>query len=973
MVLSPNSTSVVSAAPRSCVTRLLFGREEPGPANLCLTMACRLMVVYPAIIVISFPLCRVWAILIIAFWLCSGHWKERFALFRNNIFLFLLILYLLFAASGIFYTTATFKEAVREWHGRQTMLVVPVIASLLYQRPERRAQMFAVFNLFVFGALGVHLFLFLLSDVAWQAFLHQRTIYLFKNTIGTGIALVLWAGLWMCRPFSSREIPWIRSRLPSTALEALSAASHLHPWTIVCEVVRRRLPWSTLVFSAIRWGIVLGVIAYLFFLSPSRTAQLALCLALCVLLLAWNFRLGLLHFLLFITVFFPSAYALSPFFYKKFDKGFQNAQMFWNSVRSGDVNSLNTNSDYFRVHDGRLLLYHGLAQNIWEKPIFGYGMGTMEDICRSINVKLYVPAIPQVIATGVAGGVQLNWNTSLGADRYGIWRYNETTWTLLAFVRNTTFTDHTARGGIAETYAVHAFRGGNCSDFDAVTGTALPGEHPDTLQVTATGIVGGVRLDWTAVPNADRYDILRRGQTGWVLLTSVTETTFIDPDARIGIAEIYYIRAFEGKTCSAYKRNVVATALTNDDLETPQVFATGIAGGVKLEWNAVPGADLYEIQRRRGTTWKSLGRVTETAFTDTAARIGERERYTVRAYRNSVCSNVVIVTGTPMVSGVTLHPKGPANPHNEYLCIGIQSGLSGLVLFLLWLGAIFLLSFGKPTPWRNFGLFLVTVLIVDSLFNCSLSYSSASRFYGIFFAALFVADTVKRRNSPRTSFAVILAAAGKSHRFGNDSLKKTFVSLNGRPVWLHSAERFAARNDVCQLIVVVSPEDEQWFRDEYAKDIQRLHIDVVCGGAERFDSVKRALGFVRESIDFVAVHDAARPCVSEESIDAVFEAVKQHDAAILAAPIIGTIKRISGDQIIETVSRENLFEAQTPQVFECRLLLDAYAERYGTPTDDAQLVERLGKSVFIVPGDRRNIKITTQEDFELCRSTPVTL
>jgi 2-C-methyl-D-erythritol 4-phosphate cytidylyltransferase len=189
--------------------------------------------------------------------------------------------------------------------------------------------------------------------------------------------------------------------------------------------------------------------------------------------------------------------------------------------------------------------------------------------------------------------------------------------------------------------------------------------------------------------------------------------------------------------------------------------------------------------------------------------------------------------------------------------------------------------------------------------------------------------------------------------------------LAGRPVWLHSAERFAARDDVRQLIVVVSPEDEQWFRDEYAEDIQRLKIEVVRGGAERFESVQLALNTVWESTDYVAVHDAARPCVSEESIDAVFQAARRHDAAMLAAPVVGTVKRIDEDRIVETVPREVIWEAQTPQVFERRLLINAYAERYGRPTDDAQLVERLGKEVFIISGDRRNIKITTQEDFEM--------
>jgi 2-C-methyl-D-erythritol 4-phosphate cytidylyltransferase len=220
-------------------------------------------------------------------------------------------------------------------------------------------------------------------------------------------------------------------------------------------------------------------------------------------------------------------------------------------------------------------------------------------------------------------------------------------------------------------------------------------------------------------------------------------------------------------------------------------------------------------------------------------------------------------------------------------------------------------------------------------------------------------------------FAVILPAAGKSTRFTNKNYKKQYAPLDGRAVWLHSADRFLNRSDVAQVILVISPEDRELFNFKFASNVAILGIDVVEGGAERADSVEKALARVKPDADYVCVHDAARPCLAEEWIDRVFAAAEKSGAAITALPIAGTIKRVGkapgGDQrITETVPREGLWEAQTPQVFRRELLLEAYAKRAGfKATDDAQLVERLGHDVTIVPGSPLNLKIATSQDLKL--------
>ena len=227
---------------------------------------------------------------------------------------------------------------------------------------------------------------------------------------------------------------------------------------------------------------------------------------------------------------------------------------------------------------------------------------------------------------------------------------------------------------------------------------------------------------------------------------------------------------------------------------------------------------------------------------------------------------------------------------------------------------------------------------------------------------------VRSRIGDMSTFAVILPAAGKSSRFAmQQSKKKVFVELKGRPVWVRTAEMFVNRDDVVQTILVLAPDDIEWFKEKFRPNLAFMNVEIVAGGAERADSVMNALARVRADVDFVAVHDAARPLIVKPWIDKVFRAAEQHHAALLATPVTSTLKRVdSSNDIEQTVPRDNLWAAQTPQVFRRQLLLDAYARR-GTlqPTDEAQLVEQLGQRVHVVEGSPLNIKITSQDDFRM--------
>lgn len=219
--------------------------------------------------------------------------------------------------------------------------------------------------------------------------------------------------------------------------------------------------------------------------------------------------------------------------------------------------------------------------------------------------------------------------------------------------------------------------------------------------------------------------------------------------------------------------------------------------------------------------------------------------------------------------------------------------------------------------------------------------------------------------------AVIVPAAGQSSRFG-DKPKKPYAVLDGRPVVIRTLEHFINREDVVQTILAVSPEDMEEVKRKFGANLSFMGVKLLSGGAERHETVAKALEQVKPEAELVAVHDAVRPCVTEEMIDAVFTQAGKSGAAILGSPVRSTLKRVGTANLVEnTVSREGLWEAQTPQVFRKDWLVEAYAKRQQAGeaiTDDAQLVEAIGKKVTVVEADLSNLKITTPGDIRLAEA-----
>jgi len=219
--------------------------------------------------------------------------------------------------------------------------------------------------------------------------------------------------------------------------------------------------------------------------------------------------------------------------------------------------------------------------------------------------------------------------------------------------------------------------------------------------------------------------------------------------------------------------------------------------------------------------------------------------------------------------------------------------------------------------------------------------------------------------------AVIIAAAGKGRRFDSEE-SKVLTRLDGRPVFLRTLERFVNRDDIVQTLLVLPPDELPDIKERFGANLGFMGVQAVAGGDKRHASVAQGLQQIKDEAEYVLVHDAVRPCVTDELIDAVIEAAENGGAAIAAMPLQGTIKRVSESNVVdETVDRTGLYEAQTPQVFKRSLIDRAYEnvpEDSDTITDDAQLIERLGEPVHVVVSDATNIKITTKGDVSLANA-----
>lgn len=213
----------------------------------------------------------------------------------------------------------------------------------------------------------------------------------------------------------------------------------------------------------------------------------------------------------------------------------------------------------------------------------------------------------------------------------------------------------------------------------------------------------------------------------------------------------------------------------------------------------------------------------------------------------------------------------------------------------------------------------------------------------------------------------IIVAAGSSKRAGCDKL---LAKIAGCPVIHHTLAAFEKATCVNDVLVV--SRETVGMRHFIAKTNLRKVSKVVRGGVRRQDSVRAGLNALDDEVEFVAVHDAARPLITAREIERVFAAARKHDAAALATPITDTLKLANANYVVSgAIDRQNVFAMQTPQVFRRDLLSRAYEQVKKdslTLTDEVSAIEHAGGRIVIVPAEDHNFKITYASDLLLAEA-----
>lgn len=208
----------------------------------------------------------------------------------------------------------------------------------------------------------------------------------------------------------------------------------------------------------------------------------------------------------------------------------------------------------------------------------------------------------------------------------------------------------------------------------------------------------------------------------------------------------------------------------------------------------------------------------------------------------------------------------------------------------------------------------------------------------------------------------VIVAGGQGVRMGADRPKQ-FLEIGGKPILRHTIERFQAFDPKVEVILVLPAAQKDWWRDYCRQSGFLERYTLASGGITRFHSVQNALRYVKEE-GVVAVHDGVRPLVSRSLLERMFAAAEEYKAVIPALPVVESMRRVDGESS-EPVSRDGMVLVQTPQLFDARLLKEAYRQPFSPAfTDDASVVEAAGTAVHIVAGDRTNLKITTPDDLD---------
>ncbi len=203
-------------------------------------------------------------------------------------------------------------------------------------------------------------------------------------------------------------------------------------------------------------------------------------------------------------------------------------------------------------------------------------------------------------------------------------------------------------------------------------------------------------------------------------------------------------------------------------------------------------------------------------------------------------------------------------------------------------------------------------------------------------------------------------------------IPKQLLPLDDKPVYRYALETFAQMEEIAEVVLAVPADWKAHFEKELQDFRLARKLKIVIGGKERWESVRNGIEALSEGIDFALVHDVARPLVSQSLIRQVMETLEAKGSCLVACPAVDTVKIVKSGKVEQTVPRENVYLAQTPQAAR----VDTFKKLYRKidehpldflPTDEASILEHFGEPVYIVPGNSRNDKLTTPDDLKRFR------
>ena len=229
-------------------------------------------------------------------------------------------------------------------------------------------------------------------------------------------------------------------------------------------------------------------------------------------------------------------------------------------------------------------------------------------------------------------------------------------------------------------------------------------------------------------------------------------------------------------------------------------------------------------------------------------------------------------------------------------------------------------------------------------------------------------------------FAAVLPAGGLGKRMGGNIPKQLMV-LGGKPVYRYCLETFLKMDEIAEVVMAVPADWKDHFEkeifdsngNEELRELIRAKMKIVVGGAERWQSVENGVNALTSGAEYALVHDVARPFISEEIIRDVCKTLIEKGSCLVAKPAVDTIKIAKDGCVQQTIDRNTVWMAQTPQAASVKLLKNFYAKIAANPlnfvpTDEASILEHFGETVYIVKGNSLNDKLTTPEDFEIFAS-----